>query len=351
MRDITTRTSMRTTSFDKKNTIVTGGAGFIGSHLCDELVKTSRVICVDNFVTGSEENIHHLLPNPDFKFIRFDVTEPLNIESFPELKYFRIPFQGVQEVYNLAVPTSPKHYNTLRVETLLANALGTKNMLELAAHFKAKFLHLSSSAIYGEPLADGPFPETYWGFVDPTGPRSSYIEGKRFAESLVVNYRVRYEMEAKILRVFNTYGPRMRLTDGRMLPDFVNAALKNEDLIIYGDEHSMSTFNYITDLVEAMLKIMASNEMGPLNVGNPEAVKMADVARRVIALTGSSSTIVYHDPLPYSAKQGVPDITEAKERLGWFPVVPLEEGLRRTIEYMRGSKVLRLEDLQKDAAA
>ncbi len=332
-------------TFEKKNIVIAGGAGFIGSHLCDELVKTAQVICIDNFLTGSEENIHQLLPNPNFKFIRRDITEPVNFDDFPELKPFRIPFQGIQEVYNLACPTSPKDYNRFRVETLLANALGTKNMLDLAVKYKAKFLHLSSSAIYGEPLAEGPFGEDYWGFVDPVGPRSSYIEGKRFAECLVVNYRVKHQMDAKVLRVFNTYGPRMKLTDGRMIPDFVSDALNNRDLLIYGDQQAMSTFNYISDLIEAMLKMMQSNEMGPLNIGNPEAKKMSDVAGMIIQLLGSKSKVVYHAPLAYSAKQGIPDITSAKERLGWFPVVPLADGLNRTIEYMKGSRVIRLEDV------
>ena len=176
---------------EKKNVLIAGGAGFIGSPLCDELLKHSRVICVDNFITGAGENIKQLLQSPDFKFIKYDITEPLDLEAFPELKQFHIPFQGIQEIYNLACPTSPKHYSTMRVETLLANALGTKNILELARKYHAKYLHFSSSAIYGEPLEEGPFPETYWGFVDPIGPRASYVEGKRFAESLVVNYSQR----------------------------------------------------------------------------------------------------------------------------------------------------------------
>lgn len=334
---------------EKKNILVAGGAGFIGSHLCDELVKANRVICVDSFITGTEENIHQLLPNPNFKFIRQDITEPLDLEALPELKYFRIPFQGIQEIYNLACPTSPKDYSRHRVETLLANALGTKNLLDIAQKYKAKLLHLSSSAIYGEPLEEGPFREEYWGFVDPIGPRSSYIEGKRFAESLVMNYGEHFKLDVKILRVFNTFGPRMKLTDGRMIPDFVNDALNGRDLVIYGAPESVSTFNYISDLLEAMLKMMASNELGPLNIGHPDIHRIEDVATLVVKLAGSSSKVTYHDPLPYSAKQGIADISLAKERLGWFPVVPLDEGLQRTVEYMRGSRVIRLEDITQEA--
>ena len=340
----------RKQAYEKKNILISGGAGFIGSHLCTELVKTHRVICVDNFLTGSEENIHQLLQNPDFKFIRHDVTQPLDLEAFPELKPFRVPFQGVQEIYNLACPTSPKDYNRFRVETLLANAIGTKNMLDIAVKYKAKFLHLSSSAIYGEPLEEGPFQESYWGFVDPIGPRSSYIEGKRFAESLVMNYGTRFKIDAKILRIFNTYGPRMKLTDGRMIPDFVSDALQNKDLVIFGNEESFSTFNYISDLVEAVMKMMNTSEQGPFNVGHPEIRRMKDVAELIVKMLGSSSKIVFHSPLPYTAKQGVADITLAKEKLGWFPVIPLEEGLRRTIDYMKGSRIMRLEDLSLENA-
>ncbi len=336
---------------EKKNILVTGGAGFIGSHLCDELLKQGRVICIDNFITGSEENIHQLLPNPDFKFIRHDITKPVVFEDYPELKPFRISFQGIQEIYHLACPTSPKDYHIHQVETLLANSLGTKNALDLAVQFKAKFLHLSSSAIYGEPYESKPFPESYWGFIDPVGPRASYAEGKRFAECLIVNYRLKFGIDAKILRVFNTYGPRMKLTDGRMIPDFVRDALESKDLIIYGDPHSLSTFNYASDLIEATLKMMASAESGPINIGNPEPTTMQHVAELVLKNVESSSKIQYHEELPYNARQGIADITLAKEKLGWFPVVPLEEGLRRTIEYMKGSRVLTLETVQNGERA
>lgn len=333
----------RKQTFEKKNVLVAGGAGFIGSHLCDELVKSAKVVCVDNFLTGSEENINHLLQNPDFKFLRHDITEPIDLEAFPELKLFRIPFQGIQEVYNLACPTSPKDYHHYRVETLLANALGTKNTLDIAEKYKAKYLHLSSSAIYGEPLEEGPFPESYWGFVDPIGPRSSYIEGKRFAESLVVNVGERAKIDTKILRVFNTYGPRMKLTDGRMIPDFVRDAINGKDLVIYGDASAVSTFNYVSDLIEATLKMMAGPERGPINIGHPEIHKIEDVAKLVVRLVGSSSGVTYEAPLAYSAKQGIADISLAKEKLGWFPLVSLEEGLKQTVEYMKGSRVMRYE--------
>lgn len=333
--------------FERKNILITGGAGFVGSHLCDELIKHHKIICVDTFITGSEENINHLLKHPDFEFIKHDISEPLDLESLPELKPFKVAFQGIQEIYNLACPTSPKDYNTYPIETLLANAFGTKFALDIAVKYGAKLLHVSTSAIYGEPLEATPFPENYWGYVDPIGPRSSYNEGKRFSESLVVNYRKKHHLDAKIVRMFNTYGPRMRLTDGRMIPDFIKNALANEQLLVYGAEDDRSTYCYISDMIEGLVRMMKASELGPINLGNPETHRITDVAKLVIKLTGSHSGIRYEPHLPYTAKQGVPNIRLAKEKLGWFPVVPLEDGLVRTIDYMRGSRALNLDTLQQ----
>lgn len=334
--------------FERKNILVTGGAGFIGSHLCDELIKHHKVICVDTFITGNEENINHLLKHPDFEFIRHDMSEPLDLESLPELKPFKVAFQGIQEVYNLACPTSPKDYNTYPIETLLSNAFGTRYALDIAVKYSAKLLHVSTSAIYGEPLEATPFPENYWGYVDPIGPRSAYNEGKRFAESLVVNYRKKHHLDAKIVRMFNTYGPRMRLTDGRMIPDFVKNALANEPLVVYGQEDDQSTYCYVTDMIEGLIRMMKSSEVGPINLGNPETHQISDVAKMVLKFTNSRAAIRYESHLPYTARQGVPNIRLAKEKLGWFPVVPLNDGLARTIDYMRGSKALNLDTLQQN---
>jgi UDP-glucuronate decarboxylase len=324
---------------------VAGGAGFIGSHLCDELVKSSKVICVDNFITGSEENVHHLLQNPDFKFIRHDLAEPFDLDGMPELQQFKVAFQGVQEIYNLACPTSPKDYNRYPIETLLANSHGTKNLLDLAVKHKARFLQLSSSAVYGEPHEATPFPEEYWGYIDPIGPRSAYNEGKRFAESLVVNYRKTHRIPAKIARVFNTYGPRMRHTDGRLIPDIIAAALRGEPLVLYGADSDISTFCYISDLIEGLMRLMASEEHGPVNLGSAEERKVLEVAKMVLELTGSPSKVTFEPRLPYTAKQGTPNLEKARDTLGWFPVVPLEEGLTRTIEYLQGASAIKLEEL------
>lgn len=334
-------------SYDKMNIVVAGGAGFIGSHLCDELVKTAKVICIDNFLTGTEENINHLLANPDFKFIRHDVNLPIDFEAFPELKPFRIPFQGIQEVYDLACPTSPAQYRRMPVETLLASGVGTKNTLDIALKHKAQYLYLSSSAVYGEPVDASPVQENSWGAIDPTAPRSAFSEGKRYAESLIVQYTRAFHLDAKILRIFNAYGPRLKLDDGRMIPEFVAAALSNKDLVIYGSQQAVTSLLYISDLIEAMLKMMSSSDRGPFNIGNPESITMEAVAKLVLELTEGRSNIVYREPTEYMAEQTIPDITLAKERLGWFPVVTLTEGLRRTIEHLKGSRILRIEDIEK----
>lgn len=332
--------SQRKTIFEKKNVLVAGGAGFIGSHLCDELVKDAKVICVDNFSTSSIENIEHLLQNPDFKFIKHDLSEPFDLEAFPELRPFKVSIQGVQEVYNFACPTSPKEYEKLPVETLLTNAFGTRYLLDLAKKWDAKYLLASSSAVYGEPVNNQPFREDYWGFIDPTGPRSCYNEGKRFAESLTMNYRLHRDVDAKIVRIFNTFGPRMRLTDGRLIPDLVRSALAGEPLQIYGKPDATSTFVYITDLIDAIVKMMKSPEGGPINLGSPDPVLLSTVAEKVLALTQSTSTIEHVDAHPFASRQGVPDIRLAKDRLGWFPTVELEDGLAQTIEVMKASRVI-----------
>jgi len=329
--------------FDKKNIVVTGGAGFLGSHLCDVLIQHHKVICIDDFSTGQEENIHHLLPNPNFEFVRHNLVEPLNLESLRELRAFQVPFQGVQEIYHLASPASPKDYTRLTVETLLANAIGGRQTLEMAKQFGAKYILVSSGSIYGEPIEKTPFPENYWGYVNPVGVRSPYQEGKRFAEALTIAYRQRYHLQAKIVRLFNTYGPRMRLTDGRMIPEFINAALKNRPITIHGQREDTSTFCYVTDAIEGVIRLMQSPELGPVNIGNPDEYTVQRVAEMVAKLTGGRPDVRYQPPLEYSSKQGTPSIRQARETLGWFPVVPLEEGLRRTIEFMKGINRMGLE--------
>ncbi len=328
--------------FEKKNILITGGAGFIGSHLCDELVKTAKVICVDNFSTGDEKNIDHLLANPNFRFIRHDITEPLDLESFPELDEFRISFQGIQEIYHLACPTSPKRFSEQRQEILLANSYGVKNALDIAVKYNAKFLQVSSSVVYG-PRRDGNprIREDDPGIVDPVSDRSCYDEGKRYAETLVANYRLIHRLDTKIARLFRVYGPRMSLGEGHMLPDFIDAALDNKDLVIYGGDDFHSSFCYVADIVDGLVKLMSSSLFKPVNFGSDVDVPIAQIAQKIIDIIGSKSKIKFVGQLLFMTPLCLPDITQARLELGWIPVVTLDSGLRKTIADLRASKGLK----------
>ncbi len=319
----------------KPNILITGGAGFIGSHLADTLVKNNHVIVVDNFITGREENINHLLESPNFEFVKHDLIEPLDFTKYPELKKFKVELQGVQEIYHLACPTSPKDYNKFPIETLVANSHATLNALEIAKKYQAKFLFLSSSSVYGEVVTDQPVKEDNWGLVDPIGPRSCYNEGKRFAESLVMNYHLKFGLDTKIARVFNTYGPRMKIDDGRMIPELIISALKNEPLKIYGTESETGSYCYVADLIEALTRLIASDIHTPVNLGSMHEVRLIEVAKLIIELTNSKSKIEFQPPLPYTAKQLIPDIGLAKEEIDWFPIVSLEEGIKKTIDDLK----------------
>lgn len=327
--------------FSKKNVIVVGGAGFIGSHICEELLKKgeSRVICLDNFVSGLEINIDPFLSNPDFKFIKHDIFEPIELEKYPEYKMFEIEFAGLAEIYNCASPTSYKDPKKLPMQTALTLGRGTKNVLDLGKKYKAKVVHLSTAAIYGDPLPeDKHFKEEYWGFVDPLGERAAYNEGKRFAETLCWVYRGSEEVDAKIARIFPTYGPRMLLGEGRMIPDFIANALDNKDVVIYGGESASSSYCYVKDTVDALFRLMNSSEAGPVNIGADEEYKLSDIVNLIIKLVNSKSKVVFDKPLPHIGQQGLPDLTKAKNSLGWFPLVKLEKGLEETIHYIRSAR-------------
>ncbi len=326
----------------EKNILIAGGAGFIGSHLCDDLVKRGvNIICLDNFVSGTRSNIEFLLQQPNFRFINHDISEPLDLESLPELKTFNIGAKGIQEIYNLACPISYKEYRELPLETIITNSHGTRNLLELAVKYKAKFLQASTSAIYGEPLKNIKyFKEDYWGYVNPTGPRSSYNEGKRFAESLTHNYGIYHNLDIKIIRIFQTYGPRMRFNDARMIPDIIRSALLSEDLVIYGEEGIATSFLYISDLIDGLLKAMEAEGSLILNMGHPKEIMVEEAAKIIQELTESKSKIVYREAPQYILQHGLPDITKAKETLGWFPLVDLKSGLAKTIEYMKAQQGL-----------
>ncbi|MCM1162630.1 MAG: SDR family oxidoreductase [Roseburia sp.] len=301
--------------------LVTGGAGFLGSHLCDRLLKEGNaVICLDNLFTGSKDNIRHLMENPNFEFICHDITEPIYIE--------------VDQIYNLACPASPVHYQYDPIKTAKTSVYGAINMLGLAKRTGARILQASTSEVYGDPEVH-PQPESYRGCVNPIGIRACYDEGKRMAETLFFDYHRQHQVEIKVIRIFNTYGPRMNINDGRVVSNFIVQALKNQNITIYGDGKQTRSFCYVDDLIDGMIKLMNSPKefTGPVNVGNPGEFTMLELAKKVITLTGSHSEIVY-EPLPSDdPTQRKPVIDLAKERLGWEPEIALEEGLKRTIAY------------------
>lgn len=328
--------------FEKKNVLVTGGAGFIGSHLCERLLQDCRVICLDNFTTSDVENINHLLKHPDFEFIRHDINTPFDPELFPELTRFKVKFQGIQEIYHLACPTSPKKFDQYRMQTLYANSLGTKYALDVAVRYRSKFLLASSSVIYGSRPADGHyFQEGEQGTANLLSPRACYDEGKRFAESACITYRDVHGIDVRIARIFRTYGPRMPLYDGQMVPDFITDALDGKDLELYGDETFKTSLIYVSDVVDGMVKLMqASPEVKIVNLGSDIDVPLIDVAQRIIEMTGSTSKIGFKPPLLFMSELGLPDLTKPKEALGWIPLVTLDDGLKRTIEYTMSHKSL-----------
>jgi UDP-glucuronate decarboxylase len=306
-----------------KKILVTGGAGFLGSHLCDRLIEEgNEVLCLDNFFTGSKANVAHLFGNPNFELIRHDVTFPLYVE--------------VDQIYNLACPASPVHYQYDPVQTTKTSVHGAINMLGLAKRVKAKILQASTSEVYGDPEVH-PQPETYWGRVNPIGIRSCYDEGKRCAETLFFDYHRQHQLEIKVIRIFNTYGPRMHPNDGRVVSNFIVQALKGEDITIYGNGLQTRSFCFVDDLIDAMISMMDTDKQftGPVNVGNPVEFTMVDLANLVIRLTKSKSNIVFH-PLPKDdPRQRKPDINLASSMLKWKPQIELEQGLIKTIDYFK----------------
>lgn len=324
--------------FDKKIVLVAGGAGFLGSHLCDELIKTSKVICVDDFSTGEERNIDHLLSEPNFEFVKHDLTQPINLDDLPELQKFKIKFQGVQEIYNLACPMSVNNFNKNKIKTVLANSHATKNTLDMAIKYNAKYLLFSSSVVYGPENVGKKISEGNIQKIDFLSERSAYDEGKRFAETMVNVYREEARIDAKILRIFRTYGPRMPLNDGQMLPDFINNALENKDIIIYGDKNFSSSLCYVSDCVDGAIKMMKSESAGPLNIGSDVLINITEVASKIINILGSKSKIKYAESKLFMTPLSLPDISRAKNEIGWLPIVTLDKGLKLTIEDLRASK-------------
>jgi UDP-glucuronate decarboxylase len=302
--------------------LVTGGAGFLGSHLCDRLIaRGDEVVCVDNLFTGRKENIAHLRSHPNFEFIRHDIVQPFYVEC--------------DQVYNLACPASPVAYQYNAIKTIKTSTVGMVNVLGLAKRCKARILHASTSEVYGDPEVH-PQKEDYWGHVNPIGPRSCYDEGKRVAESLCMNYHESHGLEVRIIRIFNTYGPRMDPNDGRVISNFITQALRGEALSVYGDGEQTRSFCFVSDLIEGMMRLMDQNEhTGPINIGNPVEKYMLELAQVVLKLTNSKSELT-HLPLPLDdPKQRCPDITLARRILDWTPKVDLETGLKQTVAYYR----------------
>lgn len=334
--------AQKTPIFEKKNVLITGGAGFIGSHLCERLLRDARVMCIDNFITSHERNIDHLLKNPDFEFLRFDINEPFDLGTLPELERFKLPFQGIQEIYHLAAPTSPKQFDQFKLDTLKTHSVGMLAILEVARTYGAKLIHASSSVVYGGREPDHPVNrEEDIGCVNQLSPRASYDEGKRFAETMVQTYIDVYGLDAKIARIFRTYGPRMRLFDGQMIPDFITHALDNKDLVIYGDEAFSTSLCYVTDIVDGLVRLAeAPRGTGAVNLGSDVDLKVSAVAKQVVAMTGSSSLVVHEPPLLFMTPLGLPHLAKSKEQLGWLPLVRLEDGLAKTIEYTKANRML-----------
>jgi dTDP-glucose 4,6-dehydratase len=307
-----------------ERTLITGGAGFLGSHLCDYLIeKGHEVICIDNLSTGNMENISHLLGHTRFSFIRYDVTNFLHVDG------------ELHNILHFASPASPIDYLKMPIQTLKVGSLGTHKALGLALSKKARLLLASTSECYGDPLVH-PQTEDYWGNVNPVGPRGVYDEAKRFAESMTMAYHRYHGVETRIVRIFNTYGPRMRLEDGRALPAFMGQSLRGEDLTVFGDGTQTRSFCYVDDLVEGIYRLLCSEEVYPVNLGNPDEITLLELAHRVLKVTGSKSRIVYRDLPEDDPKVRRPDIGKARRLLGWEPQVSLEEGLQRVLPYFRG---------------
>lgn len=306
-----------------KRILITGGAGFLGSHLCDKLLEQGHdIICVDNFFTGSKNNILHLLPHPCFELIRHDIINPIYLE--------------IDEIYNMACPASPVHYQFNPIKTIKTSVMGAINALGLAKRVKAKILQASTSEVYGDPEIH-PQTESYWGRVNPIGIRSCYDEGKRAAECLMMDYHRQNQVNVKIVRIFNTYGPRMAVNDGRVVSNFIVQALTHQDITVYGDGSQTRSFCYVDDMIDGIIRMMATPDdfLGPVNLGNPREFTILELAERLIRMTGSRAKIIFK-PLPQDdPAQRKPDIRLAWETLGWQPKIPLEEGIEKTIAYFR----------------
>ncbi|MFA5954729.1 MAG: NAD-dependent epimerase/dehydratase family protein [Patescibacteria group bacterium] len=334
---------MAKTIFEKKNVLVIGGAGFIGSHLCDELVKTSKVICLDNFLTGSEQNIDHLLENPDFAFIRHDITEPFSLSGEERaLQKFKAAWQGVQEVYFLASPSSRSDVERFPIETMMVNSVGLRYALDLAKESKAIFCYVSSDATYGQVVnGSGRVSESAEGIVPHIDNYSAFAVAQRFGEALVESYRRNYGLNVRIARVFSSYGPRMRLDDSNVVTEFLQNIFKGKEVIIYGGSEAVGSFCYVSDTVKGLIRLMSAGDEQPVNIGSDQALQLTELARMMMTLVEEEVRIMVRPDYPdgYHPRL-IPNITRAKENLSWFPVTLLKDGLAKTVEDLKAGRGL-----------
>lgn len=327
------------TEFQKKNSIVTGGAGFIGSHLCEALLQEGRVICIDNLSNASTDNIEPMLSNPDFVFIKHDVCEPLDLESLPELERFKISVQGIQEIFHLACPMSVQNFNLNRLAILDSNSSAVKTTLNWAAQYKARYIFTSSACIYGPRVSDTPVKENTFGVLDHMAMRAAYDEGKRFAETMIATYAEVLGIDTRIARLFRTYGPRLKMHDAQMITEFVASALDNAPMVIYGSESMKTTLLYVTDAVSALLKLAkVQSGVGPMNIGSEQEYSFAEIAGKVREIVKSESVVAHEQPLEFLSEHVIPDITYAKQVLGWMPMVRLENGLGHLADYVSANR-------------
>jgi UDP-glucuronate decarboxylase len=329
---------------DKKNIVVTGGAGFLGSFLCDVLLREgNHVICIDDFSTGHVRNIESLLRNPDFQFLKLDITQPFDLESFPELEPFKVKFLGVQEIYHLALPTAVKGFEKFRMAGLLTNSIGSRNILDIAVKYKSRILLASSATVYGERSKEAKeeISEVEEGVVDHLNPRACFNEGKRFAETMFATYGDVYDLDTKIARIFRTYGPRMPLFQGHQIPDFILNVLEGKPIVIMGDESTTTSLAFVTDVIDGLIRLMrAEKGVGPVNLGSDVETKISDIAKKIMELTEANVDITYEAVPPHMMNLGLPSLGKAREKLGWVPLVRMDDGLKKAIDYVRANKLL-----------
>jgi len=327
---------------ERKNILITGGAGFIGSHLCDKLVKDANVICVDNFITSSVANIDHLLRDPHFEFINHDITQPLHLDRYPELERFKIKFHGIQEIYHLACPISKRHFDDFKIATVLTNSIGVKNILDIAVSNNSKVLYASSSVLYGDRRNDPALvKETDECRLNHLTQRGAYDEGKRFSEAILQTYADVYGLDVKIARIFRTYGTRMKIFDGNLIPDMVLNALDSKDIVISGDEESRTSLANVADIVDGIIRLMSSSiEITLVNLGSDKELRLVSVAQKILEITNSESRVKFEPHVPNYIDAGLPNTSRAKDLLAWVPLVRLEDGLREMIEYANSNRNL-----------